>query len=403
MKAKKDKLNVLIIGNGHYATGCTVLDGVKETDKDYGVVLPAILELKRQGYVNNIYLASKNGKKFPRLKEKLKVLNNEFGWDDSIRLFPEENEVKENAYKDALACLEKPSAVVIAAPDHLHKKMIMDSIDKRNHFLVVKPAVKNCRELEEVINAQEKMGVFGMVEYHKLFDEANMLLKLDYENGRYGDILHIYSKLTQRRDMLKIFKEWVSEENNVNHYLNSHYIQIIGFMTGATPINVRATNHYGIAKKEHKINTPDLITTQVLWKAKNNTYFTSHHIGGWVDPPETSSMSEQEIHIIGTKGNASSNQKYRGLERETVDKGIQTVNPYFFNLHKGLDGEADLEGKYAFKSIKTFIKTALEVENGADIRSYDDKLPTIKESRKVTTILEAADMSRNNNSYIVNL
>lgn len=398
-----DKLNVLIIGNGHYSTGCTVLEGVKETDKDYGVILPAILELKKQGYINNISLAARNGKKFVRLKEKISTLHKEFGWSEDIKLFPEKEETKVDAYKDALKNLEKPSAVIIATPDHLHKKMILDSIDQGNHFLVVKPAVKNIKELEEVIVAQEKARVLGMVEYHKIFDEANLLLKLDYENGKYGDILHIYSKLTQRRDMLEIFKEWINEDNNVNHYLNSHYIHIVGFATGAVPINVRATSHYGIAKNKYKINTPDLIITEVLWKAKNNTYFTSHHIGGWMDPSESSSMSDQQIHIIGTEGCISSNQKERGLEKITIKKGLQTMNPYFFNIHKGLDGNADLEGKYGFKSIKTFIKTALEVENGADLHKFDSMLPTIKESYKVTAILEAADISRKNNSCIVEL
>ena len=47
-----DKIKVLIIGNGHYSTGSTVLEGKKETNTDFGVILPGILELKKQGYVD---------------------------------------------------------------------------------------------------------------------------------------------------------------------------------------------------------------------------------------------------------------------------------------------------------------------------------------------------------------
>lgn len=403
MKKPKDKINVLIIGNGHYATGSTVLEGEKETDKDWGVVLPSMLELRRQGLVNKIYLAGRNGSKFSELRKKLELMRKKFGWDADIILFPQDNEVKDTAYIDAFRSLPKPAGVVIATPDHLHKEMMLESIRLKNHFMVVKPAVTKLADLEEVIKQQEKAGVLGLVDYHKVYDEANLILKENYEQGKYGDIQHIFTKMTQRRDMLKIFQGWIGEENNVNHYLNSHYIHLVGFITKAIPLNVRATCQFGIAQREHNINTPDLIETQIVWRAKNGTKFTSYHVAGWADPSETAAMTYQEIHIIGTKGHVESDQRHRGLETTLFQDGQGIINPYFFHLNKGIDGGPDLEGKYGFKSMKVFIKSALAIENGTGVNCFEGFLPTIKESRAVTAILEAADRSLQNNSSIVQI
>ncbi len=399
----KNKINVLIIGNGHYATGSTVLEGKKETDKDWGVVLPSILELKRQGFVNKIYLAARRGSKFPELRAKVKLMKEKFGWDTNITLFPKEEEIKDNAYKDALETIPKPTVVIIATPDHLHKEIILESIKFKNHFLVVKPAVIKLKDWKEIVEQQQKAGVLGLVDYHKVYDEANSILKEDYEKNKYGDIQHIFTKMTQRRDMLKIFGGWIGGENNVNHYLGSHYIHLIGFITKATPLNVRATSQFGIAKKDYDIETPDLIETQIVWRAKNGTKFTSYHIAGWADPSETAGMTYQEVHIIGTKGHVESDQRYRGIETTLCQKGQNVINPYFFYLNKGIDGNSDLEGKYGFKSIKIFIKSALAIEKGTNIDYFEGILPTIKESRNVTAILEAADKSLQNSSSVVQL
>ena len=399
----KNEINVLIIGNGHYSTGSNILEGKKETDKDCGVILPSVLELRRQGFINKIYLAARNGFKFQRLRKKLIFLNKTFGWNTNIILFPGDNEIKDDAYIDALKSLPKPRAVIIVTPDHLHKEMILKSIKFKYHFLVVKPAVTKLKDLEKIIEQQQKMGVLGLVDYHKVYDEANLILKEDYEKNKYGSIQHIFTKMTQRRDMLKIFSGWIGGENNVNHYLGSHYIHLVGFITKATPINVRATCQFGIAKKDYNIDTQDLIETQIVWKTKNGTEFTSYHIAGWADPSETAGMTYQEVCIIGTKGYVESDQRYRGFKTTLCQKGQNIINPYFFYLNKGLDGNPELEGKYGFKSIKTFIKSALAVENGHDINYFEGILPTIKESINVTTILEAADRSLQNNSCIVQL
>lgn len=399
----KQKINVLIIGAGMYSTGRTVLAGKKETDKDFGVVLPSVWELRKQGLVGDIFLAKRDGRQSAELKKKFRLMKEKFGWEGEIKLFPEKNQIDPLSYKKALAELKKPAAAIIVAPDSLHKEMMEEAIKHRVHFLVVKPAVTKVRDLEDVISKQKKAKVLGMVDYHKVYDEANLILKEDYENGKYGDIQHIFTKQTQRRDMLDIYRSWINKSVNVNHYLGSHYIHLVSFITKATPINVRAIGQYGVASKEYGIDTADLIETQILWRAKNGSFFTSYHIAGWSDPSETAGMTYQDIHIIATKGHINSDQRFRGLETVLMGKGQTIVNPYFFNLNKSLSGELELEGKYGFKSVKTFISRALDVENGFPVQNLEGKLPTVSDSKAVTAILEAADESLASGSKIVYL
>ena len=384
------KINLLIIGNGHYSTGSTVIEGKITTDKDLGVLLPSSLELRKQGTVDTIFLAGKTKSKFPLLRKKLIYLRKTFGWNTNVTLF--------DNYLEALEKLPRPGSVMIATPDYLHQAMIMSSLKEELHTMVVS------KDLEKIITLQKKQQVLGLVDYHKAYDEANLILRDEYQGGKYGEIQHIFSKITQRRDMFRIFQRWIGRKgHNVNHYLGSHYIHLIGFITGAKPLSVRATAQYGVARKEFKINTPDLIETQIQWRTKNGKQFVSYHLAGWADPPETASMTYQQIHFVSTEGHIESDQRFRGFETNLLYEGQRIINPYFFHLNKGIRGNLDLESKYGYKSIKTFIQSSIEVENGASIQSFEKYLPTFKESRKVTAILEAADTSLANQSRIINL
>lgn len=398
------KINVLIIGGGHYSTGSTSIEGKIQTDKDLGVLLPSILELRKQNLVDSIFIAARDGNKLSKLREKVNKICKKYGWNPNINFFPSIGEINEKAYKIALENLPKPGAVLIATPDSTHKQLIIDTIKTGHHFMVVKPAVVKVKDLEDIISLQKTVKVLGLVDYHKVYDEVNLILKDEYRSGKYGNIQHIFTKQTQRRDMLEIFKNWAGKNgHNINHYLGSHYIHLVGFITGCTPQKVRAIAQYGVAEKVYGIDTPDLIETQIEWIAQNDSKFVSYHIAGWTDPSETPSMTYQEIHIIGTNGIIDSDQRFRGFESVLVDEGQSVINPYFFNLNKNLFGNLNLDTKYGFISIKTFISSAIAVENGTPLEQFENHLPTIKDSLFVTAILEAADKSLKNGSKVITL
>jgi predicted dehydrogenase len=400
------KINVLIVGSGHYSTGTTVLSGKKTTDKDHGVLLPSVLELRSRGMIDHISMVARDGTKLKGLTEKIRNMSDENGWNDEISFYPKCDSIDEEAYIKAIEEMPRPCAVLIAVPDYLHSDIMSCCIKNNVPFMVVKPAVTRLNDLYSLLDKLDASPVLAMVDYHKVYDDANIMLKAEYQGGAYGKIQHFSSLMTQRRDMLEIFGPSFSSEHppNINHYLGSHYIHMVGYITDAEPIDVRAISQMGVADKMLATDgVADLIETQVRWRDKNADIFTSYHVSGWNDPSESESMTYQEIHMLCENGHVDSDQRYRGLRKVLSGEGYSVPNPYFFNLNRGPGGKS-IDTKYGFLSVKTFIESCLDVYSGkVTLVELDDRLPTLRQSESVTAIMEAADLSLANDCCIVKI
>lgn len=406
MLSSSHKINVLIIGAGHYATGTTALTGHKPTDKDLGVLLPSVLLLQQEEcLVGQVAVVGTDGTKTRKICHDWISRAEQFFPLVDFECYPAAGVIDSKAYVAALAHMTKPCAALIAVPDHLHKDVMLACIEAGVHFLVVKPAVTTLDELYNVIDAIDRNPVFGMVDYHKVFDEANILIKSEYEQGCYGAVQHVTSLMTQRRDMLEIYSRWLGLPNppNINHYLGSHYIHMVGFITGARPLDVRAIAQYGVAEKIfQKQGIADLIETQVRWRDQSGKGFTSYHVSGWSDPSETESMTYQELHLICEKGHIDSDQRYRGFRKVISGEGYSALNPYFFNFLKNPQGKIGLNTKYGFISVRSFLESCVDYIQGfVTLQQLDERLPTLRESATVTAVLEAADLSIVNDSRVV--
>ena len=72
------KINVLIVGSGHYSTGATALSGKTTTDKDHGILLPSVLELRARGVVDRVSLVSRDGGRLKGLTEKIRNMSDQY-------------------------------------------------------------------------------------------------------------------------------------------------------------------------------------------------------------------------------------------------------------------------------------------------------------------------------------
>ena len=354
--------------------------------------------------VGKVAIAGRDGTKLSGLSDRIAKMSNQYGWDNQIEFYPNIGDIDEKAYIKAIQKMPRPCAVLIAVPDHVHMEVMSCCIENNVPFMVVKPAVTKLDDLYILLNKLDKKQLLAIVDYHKVYDDANIMLKDEYQEGIYGKLQHFTSLMTQRRDMLEVFGASLNTANppNINHYLGSHYIHMVGFMTSAEPLDVRAISQAGVADKVlgHS-GVADLIETQVRWCDKNDNVFTSHHISGWSDPSETESMTYQEIHMLCENGHIDSDQRYRGVRKVISGQGSSAPNPYFFNLNMGPSGNS-METKYGFLSVKTFLESCHEIDLGnVKVEELDSRLPTLRESESVTAILEAADLSLANNSNII--
>lgn len=376
-------LNVVVVGTGMYVIG-------RGTD-GYGTIMPALYEWKRNRNLGDVCLAGRSKKGIGLAKRKIKELENSINMKASIRYFPKKKQTDPNSYRQAFRVITKPAACIIAVPDALHKDIAQAAMREGLHTLVVKPLCPTLGDVNDLIALQDKTGVYCAVEFHKRFDAANLKLRDAISAGAIGDPLYFIVEYSQRKSIpSKQFRKWVTT-TNIFQYLGIHYVDIIYFATGARPKRAMAVGQKGwLASK--RINTYDSIQGIIEWEMASGKKFTSHILTNWIDPEETSAMSDQKIKVIGTHGRFESDQKKRGITIVTDEKGIEEPNPYFCARY-GNKGSVSYKG-YGIESVCQFLDDVVQVESGSvSIEELESKRATFKQSIVPTAVLEAVNKS----------
>lgn len=386
------KIKVLVIGAGMYVCG--------RGTSGYGTVIPALAQAFRDGIIGEIYLAATSEKSIARAKEKIRQVEKTMELKLPIKYYPEKG--KNNfAYREAIA--QNPDCAILAVPDHLHYPIASRLIKAGIHVLSVKPLTPTLAQAEKLVMLADNHSVLGMVEFHKRQDEANLKLKQCCREGKLGDILYVAVEFSQRRNVPeKIFRLW-AEKTNIFQYLGVHYIDLIYFATGATPLRVLAVGQKNLLSGKG-INTYDSMQVFTQWRTPGSAgTFISVVMVNWVDPETTSAMSDQRIKVIGTKGRYESDQKDRGVRIVTQDAGIEDFNPYFSQFYPGIDGKMVFRG-YGEKSIRQFIDDVKSVsENGANSSSLRGLRPTFRDSLVSTAVIESATKSLSRNGAWISI
>jgi len=360
----------------------------------YGTILPAIYEWERLNKSGNLYIAGTSQKGITILKQKIKGLNDLYGFDIDPSCFPSKNVCDSKAYMDAIRKIPKPACAIIVVPDDYHSKVAGDVIGNGLHALVVKPLAPTYREVCDLIELQEKYKVYCAVEFHKRYDRSNIRLKDTITSGRIGEPLYFLVEYSQRKSIpLERFKNW-AEKTNIFQYLGIHYVDIIYFATRAIPLRVMATGqkYYLLSRG---VNTYDSIQAIIEWKMPSGKIFKSVFLINWIDPESSSAMSDQRIKVVGTKGRYEADQKRRGIFIIDDENGIEEPNPDFCSLF-GTDRKSFSFQGYGIESIIQFLKDVIDIEGGnARIEDFEGMRPTFKESIIPTMILEAVNKSLN--------
>ncbi len=330
----------------------------------------------------------------------IQAAKRKMGTDAKVSFFPKKIS-RRTAYLDALQSVMRPACAIIAVPDHLHGEIADAAIEEGFHTLVVKPLVPTVKEAIALVKSQKKAKVYCAVEFHKRLDRANMKLRDVFESGTIGDPLYFLVEFSQRKSMpTSIFRKWV-KTTNVFQYLGIHYVDLVYFVTKATPIRAM-----GLGQKNwlsaKGIDTYDSVQGVIEWRMPSGKRFTSSISTNWIDPESTSAMSYQSIKAIGTRGRFESDQKNRGIVITTDINGIEEPNPYFCASY-GKEGSSRYEG-YGIESIRQFLDDVSGIESGSVmINELEGARPTFRQSMTSTRALEAVNESLRNDGRWVNV
>ena len=396
MKAVDNDLpmNILVIGTGIYVCG-------RGTD-GYGTILPAIYEWARNECLGDVYIAGAHSEGIKTVKRKVDELNKFFGFDIVPEYFPENDNYDPEVYNAAISKIPRPACAIVVVPDNLHRDVAGDTVGNNIHTLVVKPLAPTVKEVVELIELQERCGVYCAVEFHKRLDRSNLKLRDTVVSRRIGDPLYFIVEYSQRRSIPEEkFKSWV-EGTNVFQYLGIHYVDIIYFATRAIPNRVMAIGQKNYLSSKG-IDNYDSIQVVVEWEMPSGASFSSVFLTNWIDPKSSSAMSNQRIKVIGTKGRYEADQKRRGICVTSDDGGIEEPNPDFCSMYGSGNGDISFQG-YGIDSITRFLKDVTLIENGhLKVEDLDCQRPTFRESIVPTVIIEAVNRSIAENGRWINV
>src|SRR5258706_3237629 len=338
-------MKVLVVGAGMYVTG--------RNGSGIGTILSSLAELSRK--INF---------------EEITIVSNGEASRESVNSATERiNKILETHIDMGFTALgEKPleklsslckngeyDLAIVSVPDHLHFENARVILENNIHCLLVKPLTPTAREAKELIEIQKAKKLYAAVEFHKRYDQTNLYIKKALTEKKLGKLLYFTVDYSQRIDIpLKTFSGW-ADKTNIFQYFVVHYVDLIYFLTGFTPIRASAYGTYGILKKAG-IDTYDSVHAQVIWKDPNGgDEFISSFNTNCIDPSVTSALSDQKYKVIGTLGSIECDQKNRGDELVTEKSGIKQINPYFADYFPNENGGMNFSG-YGYTSIEHFVE-----------------------------------------------
>ena len=198
-----------------------------------------------------------------------------------------------------------------------------------------------------------------------------------------GIPLYAYTEYTQKKEVpLENFRTW-AEKSNIFSYLGVHYVDAMKYVTNSTPRRLNASGQKYFLS-ENDLDTYDSIQCNIVWETQNNTFFNQLIMSSWVESNNSSSMSKQDFHIIGTKGRIDCEQKERGLKILTDNNPTEEVNPDFSRIYS--QNNSYLFEGYGIDSIKNFLDNIYN----QSIDKQDSRICSIEDALVSTSVIESA-------------
>lgn len=382
MSTTSTKPAVLVVGTGFYVCG--------RGTAGFGTVLPTLVQAQAEGRIGELFIAGRSSEGLGLLQEKLRQFSQVVGVQPRIRFFPQGPGEDPYAYRQALAEIRTPACAVVVVPDHLHASITEELMAAGLHALVVKPLTPTVAEARRLIDTAQANQVYGATDFHKRFDEANLLLRQTLAEGRLGTVRYITVEFSQRRLIQRAFQAWLPH-TNIFQYLGVHYVDLIFFVTGARPIRVLATGQPRERIPEGLWRL-DAIQALIEWEGAPGQTFVSSILTNWIDPDQTPGLSNQRILVVGTEGRYDSEQRDRGVEM-TTNRGIEQPSFYFTQLTKTVTGAWSMEG-YGPRCIQQFLADVRDIVDGrCQPADFESNRPSFQESLVSTAVIEAVNQS----------
>jgi len=386
-------MRILIVGAGMYVTG--------RNNTGTGTILSSIAQYSKTSQVDEVVIVARSSENEAVIKKETQRINQTIksNLKTSFESISSALDLNSNSFN----LKGRFDAAIVSIPDHLHFEYTKVLLEAGIKTLIVKPLTPTLEEGLKLREIQKRNKTYSAVEFHKRWDETNLITRQYINQGKLGQVLYYEVGYSQRISIpLETFKGW-SDKTNIFQYLGVHYVDLFYFLTGYKPVRCMALGTHGVLKKSG-INTWDSVHVMLEWEnTKTGEIVVSNLNTNWIDPNNSSAMSDQRYKVIGTKGRLEIDQKNRGVEFVSESEGIQQLNPYFSEYMEDENGNLQFQG-YGQKSINQFLVDVANLNNGsASIEDLKNKRPDILHSLVSTAVVDAVNESLNQNGTWVNV
>lgn len=283
---------------------------------------------------------------------------------------------------------ERPDAVTIATPDHLHGQVALAAIGRGCHVLVEKPldvTVEGCRAM---IEAARAAGVLLQVDFHKRYDPYHAELCRLAREGKFGQIEYGYAWM---EDRLEVPRDWLSSwaaESSPAWFLGIHAVDLFCWVAQTRGRRVHAT---GTRKKLPSIGID--AWDSVCFSVEMEGDVTLQCQTSWVLPDAFEGIVNQGIRVVGTEGIMEVDSQNRGAECCFASDGrMATPNLGFFRQTTDARGEA-VYGGYGIEAIAHFTDNVAFLTDGGSLGELAGTYPSGEDGLEATKIVAAVHES----------
>jgi len=359
-------------------------------------ILPSLYHLQRTGLIGDISICALNAAPLKKIAENQSLAKAfpgrsftpypDFRKVDPDKLFPD-------LYREVFGRAPERSVVVVAVPDQLHYQVVKHALECDLHVLTVKPLVLTYKEAVELEKMAREKGLFIGVEYHKRFDDRNLIARLRYRAGDLGDFRLGYASLIEPWYYRNSnFQNWCTVENSdMFTYIGCHYVDLVAFITGLLPVEVSV---YGVVEDYPNGNKGYLWTDgRVVWS--NGACLAVLNGMGYPNVGPGGNSQGMALFCRGEKDGAlvMHDDQYRGVKHSYTAKGSDAgdtyyneVSPDYFKLVDLGGGELTPVG-YGHRSIEGIIKAVHRVESagGDDLKARQAEIEAIDREGIIAT------------------
>ena len=334
-------------------------------------LLPSIWHMQRQGWLGEISVCALTARPLKELAES-ETLRRAFP-DRSFRAYPDPltgdlDTPQPELYRELIARMPPRNIVVVAVPDQLHYRVIMEALRADQHVLTVKPLVLSVREAEQIEREARERGLLVGIEYHKRFDDRALLARRRYREGLFGEFrlgtAWLLEKWYYRHSN---FQNWCTVENSdAFSYVGCHYVDLVHFITGLLPV---AVSVYGIRDRYPNGNEGFLWTdARVIWS--NGACLNVQNALGFPDEGPGTNTQGLTLYCAGADTGAwlAHDDQYRGLRycytRRPSGPGATIYaepSPDYFQ-YVDLGGPGLVPVGYGYRSVEYILRSIIRLE-----------------------------------------